>query len=233
MNVGDARNTLYELTKYYFQNANVVYAKQSYRVKQPKPLVKLSFGPVTRPINPPERIVDGRPARFYPSTMMCQIDLFTAGKQKEIAPGITPVMENTAEDDMIAFANFLNSDYAVQFLHRRDMALVIANDVQDLTDLINDTSYEYRAMIEVELRFTTVAVGYSGTLAESSVVHSELDPETGDYKRGGDIQADDVIAIDPTMEITTSGGGNEEVLADEDGYFENVSINDKLVKEEN
>ena len=34
------------------------------------------------------------------------------------------------------------------------------------------------------------------------------------------------------VDETPSGGGNPEVVENEGGYFENVEINDKLVKEE-
>lgn len=122
MDVGEARKAIYDLTKFYFQNAAVTYAKQSFRVKPTKPLVTLSFGSIMRPLNPPVKVIDGRPASFYPSTMMVQIDLFTKGKQRSIAEGITPVMENTAANDLMKFADFLGSEYAVQYCSKKDIA---------------------------------------------------------------------------------------------------------------
>ena len=233
VDVAEARQVIYDLTKFYFQKADVVFAKQSFRVKPIKPLVTLSFGTITRPLNPPVKVIDGRPVSLYPTTMMVQIDLFTKGRQREIAAGITPVMENTAANDMMAFAGFLGSEYAVQYCHKKDIAVVLLGNVQDLTDLINDTNYEYRAMLELELRFTSCAIGYMGTLSIDSIKHKGIDPSTGEHISGGDIQSDDVSELVPEVEPTVSGGGNENVTADEDGYFTNVSINNKLVKEEN
>lgn len=229
MDIKGVREAMLELTKYYFQNATVIHGRQSHVAKQGKPLVTLYTGVVTRPLNPPTKIIDGRPVGFYPSSVPVQIDLFTLGQKKELAHGFTPVMENTAADDMLSFVNFLNSEYAVQFCHQKDIAIVVPNTVQDLTGLINDTSYEYRAMIEVIVYFTSVAVGYSGTLSVDSITHKS---ESGETVSGGDVQAEGAI-LTPELVVTPSGGGNEEVLTDEEGYFTNVEINEKLVKEEN
>jgi len=229
MDIKGVREAMLELTKYYFQNATVIHGRQSHVAKQGKPLVTLYTGVVTRPLNPPTKIIDGRPVSFYPSSVPVQIDLFTLGKKKELAHGFTPVMENTAADDMLSFVSFLNSEFAVQFCNQRDIAIVVPNTVQDLTGLINDTSYEYRAMIEVIVYFTYVAVGYSGTLSIDSVTHKN---ESGEVISGGDIQVEGAI-LTPELVVTPSGGGNDEVLTVEEGYFTNVEINEKLVKEEN
>lgn len=229
MDIKGVKEAMLELTKYYFQNATVMFGQQSHIAKQGKTLVKLYTGVVTRPLNPPTKIIDGRPVSFYPSTVPVQIDLFTMGQKKELAHGFTPVMENTAADDMLSFVDFLNSEVAVQYCHQKDIAIVVPNTVQDLTGLINDTSYEYRAMIEVMVYFTSTAVGYSGTLSENSITHKDV--STGEVVSGGDIQAEGAV-LSPEMVETPSGGGNEEVLEVEQGYFSNVKINEQLVKEE-
>lgn len=40
------------------------------------------------------------------------------------------------------------------------------------------------------------------------------------------------MTITPEITQSPSGGGNPEMIGYETGYFENVAINDKLVKEE-
>ena len=47
-----------------------------------------------------------------------------------------------------------------------------------------------------------------------------------------DIQADDVIEIEPQVTPTPSGGGSSEMTAHEGEYFTNAEINNRLVKEE-
>ena len=92
-------------------------------------------------------------------------------------------------------------------------------------------------MMEITVYFTMTAIGYTGTLEAGSVKHSgtTVDPETGEEKpyeyEGGDIQADDVSELVPAIKPTPSG--DEDMAADEGGYFSNVEINDKPVKEEN
>lgn len=221
MNLMQAREALRRLVEFYFKNATVVYAKQSFRVKPSKPLVTLSFGRVTRPNNPPTKLIDGHPVSFYPTTVQVQIDLYTKGKEKEIVKGLTPVMENTAAEDLLAFVNFINSGYATQYCHENDIAVVPSNNVQDLTDLINDTNYEYRAMVEVELRYTSIAAGYSGMLSPSSFKFADGEPD-------GDLQRDGLIGFEPEIEATASGGGNGEVLKDEDSYLTGIIIDNEL-----
>jgi len=217
MRVSDLKETIRQLTKLYFTGATVKFAKQSFAAKPNKPLVMLSFGSVQRPLNPPTKMIDGRPVYFYPATMPIQIDLFTHGKIAEVAPGFTPVTENTAEDDMIGFASFLNSAYAVQWCSKKDIAVVVPNVVQDLTGLLNDTNYEFRAMIELTVYFTMTAIGYTGTLETESVKRPS---------GNGDVTIDPIIGYNP------SGGGNADFSDYENDYFTNVEINDALVKKE-
>ncbi len=108
VDVKGVRDALYELTSFYFKGATITFARQSGMAKQKKgkPLVVLTTGPVTRPVFPPTKIIDGRPVSFYPSSVTVQIDLFTLGEKKELANGYTAAMENTAADDMMSFREF-------------------------------------------------------------------------------------------------------------------------------
>lgn len=239
MGVIEAKTVLRQLIEYYFTGAIVKYANQSFAVKPYKPLVNISFGSINRPLNPPTEIIDGRPVSFYPTTMMVQIDLFTKGQQVISSMGKTSAMENTAEEDMLSFLSFLNSEYAINYCHENDIAIVIPNTVEDLTGLINDTSYEYRAMAEIELRFTTVAIGYTGTLSPNSVMKEEIKEDMDGthemIERPFDWQKDEPDAntkMVPQVAGTPSGGGNNDAVDEEEGYFTNVRVNNKLMKEE-
>lgn len=229
MKVYELKEAVRELTMLYFTGATVTYAKQSFVAKPVKPLVTLSTGAVSRSMNPPTQILDGRPVAFYPATIPIQVDLFTHGLQKEVALGFTPIVENTAEDDMLGFADFLNSDFAVQWCHERDIAVVVPNTVEDLTGLINDTNYEFRAMLELVVYFTMTAIGYTGTLAPESI---KVQEDPGGEETPGGPETGESVTLEPVITVSPSGGGNEELAEQEDGYFSNVEINDKLVKEE-
>lgn len=237
MNAAEAKEAIRQLTALYFRGAKVTFTKQSFAVKPTAPLVTLTSGPIRRPRNPPVKVIDGRPVSFYPATMLIQIDLFTHGRKKVLKRGQTPVLENTAEDDMLAFADFLNSDFAIQWCHERDLSVLVPDTVEDLTDLINDTNYAYRARMELQIGFTMTAIGYTGGLSPESVKHSgvTVDSETGEQTpyaySGGDVQGEDVTAIEPEAVPTPSGGGAG--LAEwEAGCFTNVTINDSPVKKE-
>ena len=72
-------------------------------------------------------------------------------------------------DDMLSFADFLNSDYAIRWCHVNDVSILIDGDVQDLTGVVNDTNYEYRARMSVLFYFTQKTVGPTAVLKESSI----------------------------------------------------------------
>lgn len=203
MNVNEVRKAILELAQLYFKGATVTLARQSRIAKQGVPLVTIYTGVVNRPLYPPTQIIDGVPVSYYPSSVTVQIDLFTKGRKVDTEEGSTPIMENTAVDDLAAFVSFLNSEYVVQYCNKKDISIVVPNAVQDLTGLIDDTNYEYRAMVEVTVNFTTRAIGITGTMS-----------------------ADGGIAQTP------SGGGNLGLLDVEGDYFEDVEINNKSVKEE-
>lgn len=214
MTFGTLKKLILQLTELYFTGATVRYAKQSFTVRPDSPLITLTFGSVNRPRDPPMRFIDGRPVSYYPATVSVQIDLFTNGRQEETEPGFTPVVENTAEEDLLSFVSFLNSPYVTQWCDRFDISIVVPNEVHDMTDLIHDTNYEFRAMFEMSVYFTMEAIGYTGTLDLSSIKPGT--PET----------------IEPESTMTPSGGGNPELIKQESGYFANIQINDELVKED-
>lgn len=222
MTLAELKKLLVQLTQTYFAGATVTYAKQSFVAKPGSPLVTLTTGSVNRSRNPPVKIIEGTPVAFYPASVPVQIDLFTHGRQEEVAPGFTPIAENTAEDDMLAFESFLNSPFVTQWCHQHDIAIVVPTAVQDLTGLVHDTNYEFRAMLEIAVYFTMTAIGITGTLDIDSVKHSDGED---------DIQADDVINIEPQVTPTPSGGSSE-MTAHEGEYFTNAEINNRPAKEE-
>lgn len=237
----EAKRCFRDITVRYFKGANVIYANQSHSVKPTsKPLVTLAFGNINRPLNPPTVIVDGRPVSYYPASVAVTLNLFTHGRRIEIAKGITPAMEDTAAEDLADFLSFLNSDIAIQFCGENDIAIIVPNDVMPLSGIINDVVYEFRARAEIELRFTSVAAGYSGTLpAESVSIKTVSDvPVQGEKSEGlktfGDTELFDsgkrVELVVPKAKSSPSGGDNEDFLSEEDFYFTNVVLSGKKVK---
>lgn len=231
------------LTERYFAGANVVFAKQSRAPKLELALVTLTFGNAKRAWDSIRYEVDGTTVAAYPSRISVVVDLFTHGAPVLDEEGKPFAYENTAMDDMLSFADFLGSQFVIDWCNRNDLSLLIEGDPQDLTGLVNDNNYEYRSRLNLWINFTQEAVGYAGVLTEASIqyptgetdengdpVYSPVEPAKttsstglieGSSAEAG--KADPVII--PTTVITSSGGGSEELAKLETGYFSEV--NDK------
>lgn len=221
MNVREARKLVYDLLALYFQGADIAYSRQPNAVKPSAPLVTLSTVSVSRPSNPPTETVDGHPVSYYPVTMALQVDLYTKGSPVEVSPGRSVPLENTALSDMMEFANFLGSEFVVNWSHRNDVALYVNGDVRDTTALINNASYQFRSTLELTLNFTQKAIGYTGILDPASIKHT-----TPEGEAEGDDQAPDVY-VEPEFKPTPSGGGTTELAEETIGYFTEVEIKEE------
>ncbi len=228
MDAREAKKLVYDLLRLFFAGAAVTFSKQSNAVKPSAPLVTLNTVSIKRPLYPPQKIVDGMPVSYYPTRMRVQVDLYTKGAPVDTDPGYLMPMENTALSDLTEFSNFLGSEYVVNWCHRHDVALSPLGDVQDTTALINDTAFEFRATLELEMDFTQKAVGYVGILSPSSIKHSS---QPGDVPGTGfpavpapdDDEAEDVY-IEPEFTPSASGGGTEELAKESIGYFTEAEI---------
>ncbi len=212
----EARELFRQLTRTFFPKATVIFGRQSRAAKSRLPLVSITPGAVTRATFPVQKQADDTPLAFYPSQMRIAVDLFTHGSPIREGNRIV-AYENTAMDDMLAFADFLYSQSAIDWCHQQDVAIILDRPVQDLTGIVNDDNYEYRARLELTFHFTQMAVGYAGVLEESSVryphdrdewVEEHTDPEGGGEgggeggSEGSDPQYDPTkdpdVYIDPT-----------------------------------
>lgn len=221
MNAREARKLMRDLLDQYFQSATTMYGSQSNAVKPSAPLVTLSTVSISRPTNPPTATVDGHPVSYYPMTMALQVDLYTKGSPVEVNHRQSVPLENTALSDMIEFANFLGSEYIVNWSHQNDVAVFVNGDVRDTTALMNNASFQFRATLELTMYFTQKAVGYTGILDPVSIKHS-----TPEGEAEGDDQAPDVY-VKPEFRPTPSGGGTTELAEEPIGYFTEVEIKEE------
>lgn len=221
MNIREARETMYELLALFFKGAAVVHGSQSHAVKEKPPVVVLTTISVNRPMNPPTEIVDGNPVSYYPTNMALQVDLYTKGALVEVGERQLALVENTALNDMIEFANFIGSEYFINWCHQKDIALALKSDAQDTTALINSASYQFRATLELTMSFTQKAVGYTGILDANSIKHS-----TPEGEAEGDDTADDVY-FEPEYTPSVSGGGSKELAEESIGYFTEAEVKEE------
>lgn len=231
MRVSQAKELFRALTQEYFAGAWVTFSRQSRVAKPNVPLVSITPGNVNRPQNPSYENVGGEMLGYYPSRISMTVDLFTPGREVvDEEMGGTVAHENTAVDDMLAFADFLNSEHTINWCHENDVAIQFEGDVQDLTGLVNDTNYEFRSRLVVLLYFTQKVVGHAAVATEDSIQPAGCHPPSpggdgGEDQPGQDAsKPGDDIVIEPHYEQTSSGGGTEELATQTTGYFTEVEI---------
>lgn len=234
MRVSQAKELFRSLTAQYFAGAEVTLSRQSRVAKPQVPLVSITPGNVSRPAMPNYEEIDGVLVGHYLSRISMQVDLFTHGMPvKDDDTGQIIAYENTAMDDMLAFMDFLNSPYTVEWCHTNDVAIAFDGDPQDLTGLVNDNNYEYRSQLKVLFFFTQKAVGHSATFGEDSIQYptgsgdyttkepQDTESSSGLYP-GNEYNTEDIVV--PKFDQTSSGGGSDELAQIETGYFTEAEI---------
>ncbi len=250
MRADQARRLFRALTKSYFAGANVVFANQSRTPMQNVPLVVLTPGNVHRPSSPNYEVIDGEMVGSYLSRLSFTIDLFTNGAPvKDPETGDVVSYEDNSDEDMLAFADFLNSEYTVEWSREQDVAVLIGGDVLNLSAVVNDTSYQYRSRLTVQFYFTQRAVGHAAVMSESSIQYptGEIDLETGEpvytptapevtesttgIIRNPDapsfpsgVPEDGGVVIRPEFTPTNSGGGTQELADESTGFFTEAEV---------
>ena len=241
MRVNEAKELFRQLTKQYFSGATVAFANQSRQPKPTLPLVTITPGNVKRPNAPNYENINGTIVGNYLSRLSITIDLFTHGSPiVDEETGQTVAYENTALDDMMAFADFLNSTETVWWCNRNDVSVLIDGDAQDLTGIVNDTSYEYRSRLVVFFYFTQKAVGAAAVASEASILYPtgeknengepiyapgapvETESTTGQYEDESD--GNDRPVVKTEFEQSSSGGGNKELADKQVGWFNEVEF---------
>lgn len=205
MTQSELKENLYELVETYFGGANVVWGMTG-AVNPNNPMVSLTMGDIIRHYQPIKQNADGVPVYVYPSTTRLQVDLFTKGAKTTDEPDVKTAMVNTAVNDLTDFVNYLNSIYVDNWSGANDIT-ILANTVRDLTALTNDTSWDYRAMVELEISFTQIASGFTGIGYEDGVPYPFVP--------------------------TPSGGGTQDLADQTTGWFEQVETPELIQEEDN
>lgn len=205
MTLNELKQKLKGLIREYFGGAELSWGKVR-GVSPNVPQVVLNMGAVTRHYQPVTRQVSGVLINSYPSKTTLQVDLYTRGAETNSEPNVTAAYENTAVNDLAEFLNFINSAYVDDWCEIHDVS-ILCRQVNDLTELINDTSWGYRAMVELEIGFTQNAVGHTGIMFEGGLSYDDNGaPETPQ----------------PPFAQTPSGGRTAELAKLSTGWFEQV-----------
>jgi len=197
MTTEEAQLKVEELVRRYFAGATVRWCETN-QVKPPYPFVALKLTDVSHFLHPDESGEIETSQRYY-CTGRIVLNLYTGGRKGAKKPGMSaPPSRNTAVSDLQGFARYLGSDAGQDFLGEHDICLQEEGRTVDVSALLNDAKYEYRAMQEFSISFVDDVYGHSSTT-----------PPAGQ---------------DSTVP-TPSGGGTSDQAADTSGWFESAEVN--------
>lgn len=157
MNISGVRSAIYEIVSRYFAGATVAWGDTN-MTKPSLPFITLKLGDVQRAMWPNKKYVDGIPYYDYPSQVRLTMNLFTRGRQLLQGQDMA-IREDTSENDMMEFVNFVNSDFFIAWEHQKNIYIRPEGPVRNLTALTNDLNWEYRALAEFVVAYTEIASG--------------------------------------------------------------------------
>lgn len=172
MNLEEAKEVLYDITAMFFHGAAVIWAEQTTTKPNP-PCVILKMGGIQRSAF---ALVGEEGNRYYPCRTTAEINLYTKGKPVTVRDHVTGNYANTATSDIMDFFNFVESEEVTNRMAGKGIEITLIPPVRDLTALLNDSKYRYRAMAEATVTFAQEADGLYGI---SSM------PQAPNYSGGG------------------------------------------------
>lgn len=159
MNMSEVRDRLYDVTAMFFTGATILWSEQIATKPKP-PYVTLKVSGINKPLHPIRDEESG--AFFYPCSTLLEVNLYTMGKPITIGKNVTGNYENTAQDDLMEFVKFLESPMVLDLLEQYNLDVQLMPPIRDLTELMNETKYRYRAMAELTISYMEVAEGGYG-----------------------------------------------------------------------
>lgn len=159
MGIGEVKQVLYELTAKFHPNASIVWAKTKGVAPKP-PCITLGYSNLERSAFP--LLDEGGEHSYYYCSMGFEVNLYTAGREVSWKGKPMGAFENTAIEDMEEFIRFLDSEKITELTMTNEIAIQWNPPVRDLSELIGDTKYRYRAMAEFTVVFVQEADGAYG-----------------------------------------------------------------------
>lgn len=202
MNLEEAKESLYDITAMFFRGAAILWAEQI-NTKPAPPCVTLKMGALQRNAFP---LVDEEGSRYYSCRITAEINLYTMGKPITVKDNVTGNYVNTATSDLMDFFNFVESEEITDKLAGKGIEVTLIPPVRDLTVLLNDSKYRYRAMAEATVTFAQEANGLYGIGGM---------PDVPNYSGGGEAEmvAEEIADIEGIEVSERTEGGtadNEE-----------------------
>lgn len=158
MSLMQVRREVRKIVSDFFSNGTVLWAEQV--VTKPKlPYITLKTGSLTKTAFP---VQDDTLARWYSCKTVLELNVYTQGRKVGTDENAISNYENTSVDDLADFVIYLESDEIQDVLAKLNISLSLKGDIRDMSVLMNDTKYRYRALAEFELSWTEKTSGAYG-----------------------------------------------------------------------
>lgn len=154
MNFREAKKYSRHIVAAYYGDGHVFYAEQK-MTKKPAPYVTVKFnglGKSRTKITKYDKESQCNKDYWQANTKM-ELNLYTLGKN--IAPdGMEEQYENTAVEEIDDFVKYLVSDAISDSMVINDVVIALDGNIHDLTFLLHESQFRYRAMAEFVITFT-------------------------------------------------------------------------------
>jgi len=162
MNITEAKEKFRELVAGYFGDGHVFYSE----VKMSKPPMPYLTIQVTRRVKNQFAIKkidpsNGNERAYWEIKAYIDLNLYSNGKNVATS-GQTPVYLNSTIEDLEDFLKYLDSEAIQEQIYEANMSVMPNGDVTDLTSLLNESQFSFRAMQEFVVTFTDEAEGLYG-----------------------------------------------------------------------
>ena len=157
MSYSAMRSAMYEFAASYFTGGKVVFAEQK-MAKRNVPYITLKFANVRRKLHPVVTVDDGNPVMDFQMQADMEVNLFTQGR---LIGGET--YENTALSDLTDFVNYTESFKGIEWQDANNLCVqLVDGTLTDLSEIINETLYRYRARAVFRVYYTETTEGMYG-----------------------------------------------------------------------
>lgn len=195
MRINELRSHVYDIIAEYFAGAAVIWAENKY-VKPNLPFITLKMDNLSYAQHYITESDTDVSTNCKPSKIRLEVQLFTQGQEVEDEDGDT-YYENTAINDMADFLSYIDSDYVLNICDGLDISITTEGDIQDVSALLNDTQYEFRAMQEFFVTFLQTSQGFAGIGRE----HWEQTASGGGTERLASMQTGTIERVEIKEEI--------------------------------
>lgn len=156
MKIAEAKEEFRKLVADYFGDSHVFYA-QTKMVKLPEPYITIQITGINRQVHESKLIEDSGYVDAY-REIVASVDLNLYTKGRSIA-GSSTVYANTSLDDLVGFMDYLESEAGIGKQDTAGIAIAVDSQPKDLSALIREAQFQYRAMASFTLRFTDMTYG--------------------------------------------------------------------------